>query len=212
NIKEKLACDEIENLSKFSNAVSNFEGVIRKINLISGTLAVKVGDTIKEGDVLVFPYYVAANGEKVKINPLATFEIDSWVTGVVNHFENRMENVKTGKKILNQYLCLNNKIVYSKTSTNSFDQFIKETSTQNFSNFLILPFKIRKEIIFETVTKEICEPFETYKNQIYAKAKEIAFKKLDKSAIIKNERTETSFEKGFITVAHIIELSVCFEV
>ena len=42
-----------------------YSGIIKEINIITGTTNVKVGDYVNVGDVLVLPFNINANGEKV---------------------------------------------------------------------------------------------------------------------------------------------------
>ena len=55
NINETVLPEE---LKEGQPIVSQFDGLITKINLIQGTLAVNEGDLVKKGDILVYPYII----------------------------------------------------------------------------------------------------------------------------------------------------------
>ena len=54
-----------EMLGNFLPIIANKDGKITKIELISGTAVVKVGDFVTKGSVLVEPYTIDTSGTKL---------------------------------------------------------------------------------------------------------------------------------------------------
>ena len=93
NIKEKLLPDEI--YGDFKPIKSHKSGKITKIELISGTVKVKVGDIVRAGDILVEPYTIDTSGVIKKVEAKAKIWADVYNEGSVDHYENFIEINRT---------------------------------------------------------------------------------------------------------------------
>ena len=137
---------EIINEEEYCNIVSDKEGIITKINAQSGTANVKVGDTIKQGDVLINGWmegkytgirYVHAKGE---------IEAKVWYTKHKKILYNTTERKETGNVEEKYQIKFNNfKINLYKTLSKFeiYDTIETENKFKIFSDFY-LPISINK--------------------------------------------------------------------
>lgn len=137
---------EIINEEEYCNIVSDKEGIITKINAQSGTANVKVGDTIRQGDVLINGWmegkytgirYVHAKGE---------IEAKVWYTKHKKILYNTTERRETGNIEEKYQIKFNNfKINLYKTLSKFeiYDTIEAENKFKLFSDFY-LPISINK--------------------------------------------------------------------
>ena len=137
---------EIINEEEYCNIVSDKEGIITKINAQSGTANAKVGDTIKQGDVLINGWmegkytgirYVHAKGE---------IEAKVWYTKHKKILYNTTERKETGNVEEKYQIKFNNfKINFYKTLSKFeiYDTIETENKFKLFSDFY-LPISINK--------------------------------------------------------------------
>ena len=137
---------EIINEEEYCNIVSDKEGIITKINAQSGTANAKVGDTIKQGDVLINGWmegkytgirYVHAKGE---------IEAKVWYTKHKKILYNTTERKETGNVEEKYQIKFNNfKINLYKTLSKFeiYDTIETENKFKLFSDFY-LPISINK--------------------------------------------------------------------
>ena len=137
---------EIIDEEEYCNIVSDKEGIITKINALTGTANVKVGDTIKKGDVLINGWmegkytgirYVHAKGE---------IEAKVWYTKHKKILYNTTEKRETGNIEEKYQIKFNNfKINLYKTLSKFeiYDTIETENKFKLFSDFY-LPISINK--------------------------------------------------------------------
>ena len=170
--------------NEYCNVVSEKAGVITKINSQTGTANVKVGDTIKPGDILINGWmegkytgirYVHAKGE---------IQARVWYTEYKNVIYNTTQRRETGNYENKYSLKINNfKINFHKrvSKFKIYDTIETENKFRLFSDFY-LPISIIK-----TTNKEIEEQQKTYELE---EAKNIGVQeleeKLDKEIVDKN--------------------------
>ena len=100
SIKEKVQNSEYENKDNFAPIVSDFDGILTKVQLVQGTLNKKVGDIIKKGDVLVFPYIVDASGNQRQVEPKAEIYAKVYITQKASFYDVEMIAKRTGKSMI----------------------------------------------------------------------------------------------------------------
>lgn len=98
NINEAVLPDELQ--TENSAIVSQFDGLITDIQLVQGTLAVDVGEIVKKGDVLVYPYIIDSQGEQREVYPKADIWADVWISGKETHYDYKITTQRTGEKIV----------------------------------------------------------------------------------------------------------------
>ena len=160
--------------NEYCSIVSDKTGIITKINAQTGTSAVKVGDTIKEGDVLINGWmegkftgirYVHAKGE---------IEAKVWHTKNKKILYNTTETQETGKKENKYTIKFNNfKInLYKRLSKfKIYDTIETENKFKLFSDFY-LPISLVK-----TTNNELQEVQKTYTLE---EAKNIGIEELER--------------------------------
>ena len=205
NVKEELRNDTyIEGV--FSPLISVYDGQVTSINIVQGTSAVSVGQIVRLGDVLVYPYIVDASGEKKYMQPIADIVCDIWITSKIDVYETQEITQKTGNKQLNQNIYAFGKQVYSSNKQVAYKQYEKTTQISYLSNFLI-PLKI-ETIIYEEITKttKIID-FEQEKQNYINKCRQIAFLGVQEYDIIKDERQTILSENGKHTITYLLTVS-----
>lgn len=172
---------------EFEPIISQYDGMITDIELISGTLNVHVGDIVQKGDELVSPYIVDTDEEIRQVTPIAKITMDVWISESVAHYDYRLETRRTGKKVISSYVKLGELVIYSHEEENNFKEYELESYSRSLTKNLLLPFKLEKMVYYETQTDEIVEPFEEVKEEVIQKAREKTLIFLDKNAIIIDE-------------------------
>ena len=201
NIKEKLLPEEI--YGEFEPIISEYDGKITEINLVSGTMAVKTGDYIKAGDVLVYPYYNDAGTiKKVMANAEITMEI--YHTSSITHFDDRVELVRTGRSVLNTEILLFNLPIYSNLSEMNYELYETETNEQNLVNNNILPLKLKNTTYYELEEVEIHETFEDAKDRLLKEAREKALLNAEDCDIIKDEYYTVEENSTYTTINYCV--------
>ena len=193
-----------EMLGNYPAIVSQYDCLVKEINLIQGTLNVKVGDIVKKGDVLVYPYVIDSQGGKRDIEPKANIFAEVWFSSSIKHYDYFIEIKKTGKSIVNSDIQLFGLNIYQNYKENSFENYEVETKTISLTNNLILPFKLKKTIYYETEVIEHYEPFEAVKEKIIDQARQKTLIFLSENEIISKENFTIKEEVGFYTVNYYI--------
>ncbi len=175
NIKEKLLPDE--KYGEFKPIVSTKNAKITKIDLISGTLKVKVGDVVKEGDVLVEPYTLDSSGELMKTAAKAVIYADVYNEGSVDHYDHFVEVYRTGRICEESVVTLFGLEIYRFETENIFERYETENSESDLSKNNFLPFKLKKTKYFELKERVVDSNFEDVKEEYVEKAREKALEK-----------------------------------
>lgn len=174
NIKEKLLPDE--KYGQFKPIISDKNAKITHIDLVSGTLKVKVGDVVKAGDVLVEPYTIDSSGELMKVEAKAKFVADVYNEGSSDHYDSFVETYRTGEFCEESVVTLFGLEIYKFKTENRFEKFEVEHEESDLSNNNILPFKLKKTKFFEIKERVVQTDFEDVKNEYIEKARANALK------------------------------------
>ena len=127
-----------------------------------------MGDYVNAGDVLVLPFNLDANGNKISVKPLAEIKAKMFVVG--SSSISRVEKVfkQTGKFITTYKYSLFNFNIYSGKNKNSFA--IYETKVYNETVSDLIPFKRQKVVFYELSSTEITHNFEKEKEDLEQKS------------------------------------------
>lgn len=199
NIKEKI----LENILEFENIVSEYNGRIIDIKLVSGTPKKKVGDIIKIGDILVEGYFLNSHNEKVKINPQAEIRAEIWFEEKIIHYDKSIVSEYTGNEIKLRTVSIWGLELFSNFTEKKFDKFEIESSYIKLNN-VILPFIIKSSIIKEIKIYEKFCLFEDVKDNLINECKEKALQKIENDDIIKNEKCTLTIGAGFTVVSYLM--------
>ena len=193
---------EIIKEDEYCKGVSDKSGIITKINAQTGTASVKVGDTIKEGDILINGWmegkytgirYVHAKGE---------IEAKVWYTKHKKILYNTIDRKETGN-VENKYsVKINNfEINFNKgvSKFKIYDTIETENQIKLFSD-LYLPISVIK-----TTYKEIKEEAKTYtleeaKNIGIEELQEELDKEIENKDMIVNKNINTYEDLDGVTV------------
>ncbi len=197
NIKEKLLPDEM--YGDFAPIVASKNGRVTKINLISGTLKVAVGDFVRMGDVLVEPYTIDASGNIKKVEARAEILAEVYNEGQSEHYETYIEVRRTGKAVVQDEIKLFGLTIYTFKEEMNFKMFETETDEVPLIKNLFLPFKMKKTTYYELCENKIISKFEDVEQQFVSKAKAKALENCEDYAKMKEE---------FYTLRHLQGMTI----
>jgi len=145
NIKEKLYADEI---LETQNLISKFNGQIIKLEVKQGTSRVKVGDSVKKGDILV-EGIIENNGAIVNCKAIAEITMKVWYTENFVFENETIERVRTGNFIENSYYKIFNKTHIIKKSEIPYKNYDLQVKERYLFENMLFPIKIYKEKFYE---------------------------------------------------------------
>ena len=187
NLSEKLVYEAQE----YSPIRAKFAGVITEINITTGTNNVSVGDFVQTGDILVLPYNINQNGEKISVKPLAEIKAEFFVVEKAELSKTEIVLKPTGKKQIVYNYKLFNKKIFSGKNKNSFALFNCVVYNENVSRLVPLT---RDIVIFEELKQvEIEHDFEQEKQALINKSITLANQNVPNSSTKKNQTTQLSF-------------------
>ena len=166
NVKEKLIDESIINNQSFSCHLATFSGTITDIEVLEGTALVKVGDSVKQGDVIVAGYYTNESGEKIKCNAKAKVKAKVWFSSSLIFKEKETIFVKTGKKISASTYYFGKTKLFSKNVKNTFSNFEEKNEESYLFKNNLLPLKRVLTTYYETKGKEVEKNFDDYKQKL----------------------------------------------
>ena len=205
NIKEEIIPDEMK--GNFQPIYSQYDALITEIELIQGTICVKVGDIIEKGEILVQPYIINSSGEQMPVKPLANIKADVWVVGEEIHNSSYQEVYRTGKKIVNNQVFLGALSIYKKQTENPFESFEVMIEEKKLVQNNLLPFKLQTTTYYQTEKREVNQSFEEVKQEVVSKARKKVLQKIEDCDIIKKEHTVIRECGNLTTVSYIITIT-----
>lgn len=185
NLSEKLVYTEEE----FQPITAKQCGIIKNINTITGTTNVKVGDYVNVGDILVLPFNINSNGEKVGVKPLAEITAEMFVVSKCEMKKHEQVLVRTGRTQKVYKYKLKNKNLFSGKTKNSFALF--ETNVYNEIVSDLIPLTRDVYVYHELERQTIGRDFALEEANLIQKSKDIAYKSLPVGDIL-SEKSETS--------------------
>lgn len=199
---------DIVDENEYCNIITKSDGVITKINVQNGTALVKVGDVVKNGDIIVGGWLEGKYTGTRYVHAKADVQAKVWYSKKEKMDLMQVVEEETGK-VKNSYgININNfKINFPKSLPNfeNYDTINENKKLKIFSNFY---FPIE---FYKTTYKELEKKTVTYTNE---DAKEILQKKLEeelKKEIsnvenIVNTQANYSEDEGSITLELIYEV------
>ncbi len=205
NINEGVLPEEME--GEYQPLKSEFDGLITKIQLIQGTLAVNEGQLVKAGDVLVYPYVYDSEGEEIAVAPKAEIWADVWLTERSIHYDYQIVVERTGRVVQEGVVLFNNLPIYHRLPQIQFEEYEVEEEVVDISKNLFLPLKLKRRLFYETRTQEIISPFELKKEEIIASLREKALIFVRENEIIKEENYTIREEGGCYEICYVIAVN-----
>ncbi|MBQ9795650.1 MAG: sporulation protein YqfD [Clostridia bacterium] len=204
NLSEKLVYNEIE----FQPITAKYCGIVKEINIVTGTTNVKVGDYVNVGDVLVLPFNINSNGEKVSVMPIA--EITGEIFAVSKCEMKKIEQVlvKTGRVQKVYKYKLKNLNLFSGKSKNSFALFETNVYNENISG--LVPLNRDVYVYQELETQYVERDFAVEEANLVQKSKEKAYENLPVGTIL-TEKSETSIvgETMYAITTIVVNGEIC---
>lgn len=167
NTNKKIISEEL--YSNFNPIVSQYDGEIVSISVLSGTLNANVGQIVKKGDILVQPYVVDEQGNKKICIAKAEIEIMAYFEASLNYDENGQSLKRTGKRFNTSNLNILG-LSFGKMKDCSFKQYEIEEKEIQISN--ILPIKKKNLIYYELDYIENTVPFDEVKELLISQCEE----------------------------------------
>lgn len=185
NLSEKLVYLEQE----FQPIIAKYSGVIKEINIITGTTNVKVGDYVNAGDILVLPFNLDSNNKKISVNPLAEITAEMFVVGKCEKKKEEQVIVRTGNTSKEYKYKLFNLNLFSSKNKNSFALFEAVVYNENISS--IVPLKREVSTFYELAYETKQNDLNAEKEALIEKSKQQAYNNLPVGKIL-NEQTSTN--------------------
>lgn len=188
NIKEKQSLDKAED--NFVDLIASKNGEVLEISVLEGTPNVKVGDTFKQGDVLISGSFLDIYGNRIECHAQGKIKAKIQYTAQIDFYNDQVIYQRTGKSLTNcsySFLGWNFK---NKNTPVEFEHFeTEEYSTTLFKNNF-LPIKAHYVKFFETTPVQIKQNFEEQKDTLLSQAKQTA-----KNLVPKNQEIINQFEE-----------------
>ena len=207
-IKESTQAPNIIPQDEYCNIIADKEGMITKISAQNGTAAVKVGDIVKVGDVLVNGYLEGKYTGIRYVHAIADIEAKVWYLKKEKINLNQQVPRETGNTEEKYSLIINNfKINFYKTLSKfeNYDTINESKRLKLFSNFY-LPIEIvktiNKEYVIENITYTEQELIEISKQRIEEEQKT----QIQNQENIINEQVNTYVNDGYIEIEVIYEV------
>jgi len=197
NLSEKLVYQESEHLP--IRALNN--GIITEINIITGTTNVKVGDYVNIGDILVLPFNLDANNNKISVEPIAEIKAEIYIVGKCEISKTEQVLVKTGKKQVEYKYKFFNLNLFSGKNKNSFALFESFVYNENVGN--LLPFTRDVCTYYELAYTTKTNNFEECKQNLIDKSIRQAKENLVVGEILSEETITTIVEDKMYAITTI---------
>ena len=206
NIKEQLTNKEVISIGSYEPLISNFDGKITSLKLIQGTPAKNVGDIVKIGDVLVYPYIKKSNGEELSVQPIADIVCDVWQTAVLEVKDIIYKKVRTGNVIKSYNINAFGVSIFEKNNKNTYKNYEKEEKTQYLTKMLI-PIKINFTNYYECQNIKIETNFEQNKQKYIEQTRRMSLLNIQEYDIIKDESYSLTKENDINIVRYTVTIS-----
>ena len=202
NLSEKLVCSEIE----YQPIKAKYNGIIKQINLITGTLNVKIGDYVNEGDILVFPFNLDANYNKISVQPIAEIMAEILIVSKCSINKEEQILVRSGNKYTTYRYKIFNFNLFSRKNKNSFALFDLVVYNENIGD--ILPFSRDILTYYELIGKTKINNFEEEKPKLIEKSKNLAYKDLPIGEIEEESTHTTIVNDTMFAITNITILGI----
>lgn len=203
NIKEEL--DEIQD--EFIDIVSDYNMVIKDIEVYSGTANVNVGDIVYAGDVLVYSYIIQ-NDQTVGIKPSAKIEAEVFYVDNYNFKNQEKKLERTGnKKICFENISMGKFFISNRSNEIDFEKYEIEEKTNLVSKYF-LPITITQKVAYELSEVQITHNFDDEKNGIINSLKSSVYAMKDeRTSVIDEDEIITQIDGGYL-VSYYLKCSL----
>ena len=199
NIKEELKNIEDE----YVEITSDYNMIIKSIEVFAGTPNVDIGDIVRKNDVLVYPY-ILQDDKKVFVKPSVKIVADVFYVDKFDFKNTEIKLVRTGAYIIVDEKTYIGKYNIMNESVNAdFENFELEQRNLNISSYL-LPIKIDRQIAYELDTIEVSHNFEDEKDDILTLLKDNVYNIRDNNAgVIEEDYIVTKIDNGYVVTYYL---------
>lgn len=192
----------------FEPIKATFNGVVTSFSLISGTMAVNMGDFINVGDILVYPFTLNKQGEQVTVKPIAEVWAHAYVVGSSKLSATTIKLARTGKSYTISSITLFNKNLFSKKLPKPLALY--ETSVYNEYISSVLPIKRVRVTYYELDYVVVNYDLVAEQARIERESVDLAYANLPTNSQILDEQTtslivnDTLYSTTTLTISTII--------
>ncbi len=166
---------------------AKFNGIISSFSLISGTMAVNIGDFVSTGDILVYPFTFDKDGNQVSVNPIAEVKAKVYLTGASKLNATSTELARTGREHTTSCIQILNKKLFSKKLPKPFALY--ETNVYNQYISSVLPIVKTTITYYELDYVVVNYDLQLEQTRIEQESINIAYKNLPSGSEILDEKT-----------------------
>ena len=202
NIKEKEYEIDLDQ-DLFVPLVAERDGVIESINVVQGTPMVHAGDVVKQGDILIAPFVVGADGGVTKMRALGEVKASVYVKGSAVYQQGAETLVRSGNMIIRKQLNIFGIDLPSRIDVD-YEYYEIETSEKYLTKNLLLPFRITEERCYELVKAIQEETFNERKDYLIKESIYNAYENLQSNFEVLSEQTDiTKVEQMYFVTTYL---------
>lgn len=199
---------DIVKTDEYCNIISEKSGIITRINVSNGTAKVKVGDIVKEGDILVEGKLEGKYTEPIYVHAAADIEIKTWYSIRKNFEYKQVIEQKTGNTETKYSIKINNLQINFYKVLSKFENY--DTISENkklslFSNFY-LPIEIIKQENYEKKYEAVQYSKDELKKKSINELEEELNKQINKEKNILNRYVNIKENNEFIDIELVYEV------
>ncbi len=146
---------------------AEYDAVITRIVVKSGYTKLKVGDTVKKGDVLIYPAFLTEEEQTVDAPAVGQVFGRVWLCEEIMFYPQRVINQRTGEKTVKRELTLRGKTLMKK-GDNGFALAESEVTMTELS--WALPLILKTTVYYEIKPKTLTLDFESEKDLLIQQA------------------------------------------
>lgn len=151
NASEKLTYTPTE----YQPIVAEYDGIITSVDIATGTTNIKVGDFVKKGDILVYPYIVGADGQKVNVRPMADVKANVYISAYDSVKKVEQELVRSGQSYKICVYSIKNKKLFATKVKKHFDYYDEKVYTNFVLTSAFLPITQTTITRYELVLQDV---------------------------------------------------------
>jgi similar to stage IV sporulation protein len=130
-------------------------GVVTRLVVIQGTPLVKIGDTVKKGDVIIAPYTVNAEGVQTPLRAMGEVYATVWFQNHFYYNDTAIASVRTGETAQKTTVSI---LGFTSLPKSPFDNYEYEQEVKRVA--AIVPYQIIKTTFFKTERRQVPFDFE----------------------------------------------------
>lgn len=187
---------------------ASYNGIITNFSLISGTMAVNMGDFVSVGDILVYPFTLDKDGNQVSVQPIAEVRAKAYVVGSSKLSATQTLLARTGKTYTTSSITLLDKKLFSKKEPKPFALY--ETYVYNEYISSVLPIVKTTTTYYELDYVAVNYDLVAEQSRIERESVDLAYQNLPTNSEILDEQTtsiiinDTLYSTTTLTISTII--------